>query len=99
MTVNDATARERGAACQSDAARWPMWQAVTTDLVYIRLHGHTRTYESGYSRAALENWARRVLAWRDEGRHVHTAHGRAPRDARRFLELVRAPDRRGRRAA
>lgn len=97
-------ARHRLASCQSDAATWPMWQAVTTDLVYIRLHGHTRTYVSGYSRAALEMWARRVRAWRDEGRDVHvffdnTALGRAPRDARRFLDMVRPAAERGRRAA
>ena len=97
-------ARHRLVACQSDAADWPMWDAVTTDLVYIRLHGHTRTYVSGYSRAALETWAQRVRAWRDEGRDVHvyfdnTAMGRAPRDARRFLELVRSSAQRARHAA
>ena len=26
----------------SDAPDWPLWDRVTTDLVYIRLHGHTR---------------------------------------------------------
>jgi uncharacterized protein YecE (DUF72 family) len=97
---DDDTARRladhRIAACQSDAAAWPMWRAVTTDLVYVRLHGHTRTYISGYSRASLESWARRVCGWRDEGRDVHvyfdnTAEGRAPRDAHRLMALVARP--------
>jgi len=34
------------AICMSDAADWPMWDRVTTDLVYIQLHGHTRKYAS-----------------------------------------------------
>jgi uncharacterized protein YecE (DUF72 family) len=42
------------AACQSDAADWPLWDAVTADLVYVRLHGHTVTYASGYSGRALQ---------------------------------------------
>lgn len=43
----------RLAVCQSDAAEWPLWDAITTDLVYVRLHGHTRTYVSSYGPAAL----------------------------------------------
>ena len=39
------------ASCQSDAADWPMWNAVTGDLAYVRLHGHTRKYASSYSAA------------------------------------------------
>src|SRR5438067_3381281 len=34
------------AVCLSDAPDWPMWDEVTTDLVYIRLTGHTRKYAS-----------------------------------------------------
>jgi uncharacterized protein YecE (DUF72 family) len=88
-----ALARHRIASCQSDAADWPMWDAVTTDLVYIRLHGHTRTYASGYSRASLERWAGRIGRWRAEGRDVqvyfdNTAMGHAPRDALRLLDLA-----------
>src|SRR5690606_21817587 len=53
----DCLARHRVAACQSDSADWPMWDAVTTDLVYVRLHGHTRSYASRYSTATLKRWA------------------------------------------
>jgi uncharacterized protein YecE (DUF72 family) len=45
----------------SDAPDWPMWDRVTTDLIYIRLHGHTRKYASSYSKPALKKWATRVL--------------------------------------
>ncbi len=77
----------------SDAADWPMWDMVTTDVVYIRLHGHTRTYASAYSTAALKRWARRAHGWLKERRDVHVyfdndAEGAAPRDALRLIELV-----------
>ena len=87
-------ARHRIAACQSDAADWPLWEAVTTDLVYIRLHGHTRTYASAYSTALLTRWAARIRAWRGEGRAVHVyfdndAEGAAPYDALRLMRLLK----------
>jgi uncharacterized protein YecE (DUF72 family) len=86
--------RGRGIAnCQSDAADWPLWDAVTTDLVYVRLHGHELTYASGYPEARLREWAHNVRQWNDEGRDVHVyfdndAYGEAPRNAERLIELV-----------
>ena len=82
------------AACISDAPDWPMWERVTTDLVYIRFHGHTRKYASSYSRLALRNWARRIRRWLGESRAVHVyfnndAEGAAPRNALMLLELLR----------
>ncbi|ROR34382.1 DUF72 domain-containing protein [Inmirania thermothiophila] len=71
----------------SDAGRWPRWDAVTTDLVYVRLHGRPRTYASAYGEAGLRPWAERISAWRAEGRDVfvyfdNDAAGAAPEDAR-----------------
>jgi len=76
----------RIAICQSDASDWPMWDAVSTDLVYIRLHGHTRTYISRYGRKGLASWTKRIRRWLREGRDVHCyfdndALGVAPGDA------------------
>ncbi|HZH99312.1 MAG TPA: DUF72 domain-containing protein [Fimbriimonadaceae bacterium] len=81
------------AVCMSDAAGWPMWQAVTTDLVYVRLHGHHYTYWSNYSEADLSWWADRVRLWLEEGREVHVyfdndANSHAPYNAERLLALV-----------
>lgn len=59
------------AVCLSDAPDFPMWRAVTTDLVYIRLHGHTRKYASSYRRATLRAWAHEIAGWLAEGRDVH----------------------------
>ena len=87
--------RDRDAAvCISDAADWPIWDEVTARIVYVRLHGHTRTYASAYSPPHLRRWARRARRWLDEGRDVHVyldndREGAAPRDAVRLLEQVR----------
>lgn len=86
-------ARHRIAVCQSDAGDWPRWDAVTTDLVYLRLHGRPRTYASAYGERALRAWARRIRRWLREHRAVHVyfdndARGAAPHDALRLLALL-----------
>jgi uncharacterized protein YecE (DUF72 family) len=86
----------RVAACQSDAADWPMWNdIVTTDLVYVRLHGHATTYCSSYSNHALHGWAERTRRWLSEGRAVHvyfdnTDLGHAPDNAATLTQLITA---------
>jgi uncharacterized protein YecE (DUF72 family) len=82
------------AVCMSDAPDWPMWEEVTTDLVYIRLHGHTRKYASNYSKPALRKWATRIRRWLQEDRAVHVyfdndAEGAAPRNSLTLLEMLR----------
>ncbi len=91
--VAAALGRHRVANCISDAADWPMWEAITTDLVYVRLHGHERTYASCYSEKQLRAWARLAQGWLDEGRAVHVyfdndAEGAAPSNALRLLALL-----------
>jgi uncharacterized protein YecE (DUF72 family) len=44
------------------AGKFPYFEDVTADFVYVRLHGDTRLYESGYSSEAIQRWARRVRA-------------------------------------
>jgi uncharacterized protein YecE (DUF72 family) len=91
--VAECLAAQRLAACISDAADWPRWDAVTTDLVYLRLHGHAATYASSYTDAELRGWAERARRWLAEDRDVHvyfdnTASGAAPADARRILRML-----------
>jgi len=81
------------AVCQSDAADWPLWDRVTTDVVYVRLHGHDVTYASRYSTDALRGWARKLRRWADEGRDVYVyfdndADCHAPFDALRLVALT-----------
>jgi uncharacterized protein YecE (DUF72 family) len=51
----------------ADTVAWPLLMDVTSDFVYCRLHGSEQLYVSGYSDAALDVWADRVVAW-SEGR-------------------------------
>ncbi len=46
--------------CVSDAADWPMWLTISSNLLYIRLHGHTHTYSSNYTTPQLKKWAERI---------------------------------------
>ncbi len=75
------------------AGRWPLLDAVTSDHVYVRLHGDTELYASGYTPEALDRWARRCREWADAGLDVfvyfdNDAKGFAPHDALSLLERV-----------
>lgn len=79
----------------SDAGKWPLWPAVTTDLAYVRLHGQERTYASAYGEDGLRPWADKVEDWRREGLEVHVYFDNdfdcaAPYDAFRLMEMVGA---------
>jgi len=49
------------------AGKWPFLEDVTSDFIYVRLHGGEELYVSGYSDAALNEWARKVRAWAKGG--------------------------------
>jgi hypothetical protein len=73
------------------AGKWPKMFHVTSDFVYVRLHGDVKIYTSGYSSRALAAWARRIRAWDAHGRDVYVYFDndvkvRAPFDA---LNLMR----------
>lgn len=57
------------------ARKWPYYEDVTADFIYIRLHGDAELYVSGYTDPALEGWAARIRAW---------SQGAEPDDARRI---------------
>ncbi len=77
-----------GCVVADTAGRWPMAamdRAETSDFVYVRLHGDTELYASGYGPDALATWAARCHEWA-ERRDVYVyfdndAKGRAPHDA------------------
>jgi len=79
--------------CHSDAASWPLWEAITSDMVYVRLHGKVVTYQSDYTDRELAGWAAKAIERKNEGRDVHIyfdndAQGHAPYNAIRLIELV-----------
>ena len=77
------------------AGRWPQMPDATSDFRYVRLHGETELYASGYTEESLERWAARCTSWADQGHDVfvyfdNDAKGHAPHDAVRLLELLGA---------
>ena len=62
------------------AGKFPYLEDVTADFVYVRLHGDTELYTSGYTPEALDRWAERVRAWRAGESPVgeHTVAAPAP---------------------
>jgi uncharacterized protein YecE (DUF72 family) len=66
------------------AGTFPYLEDVTAGFVYVRLHGDTELYTSGYATDALDRWAARIRAWRTGESLVgrHTVAPPAPRTAR-----------------
>ena len=54
------------------AGRWPYLEDMTSNFVYIRLHGDKELYRSGYGERALDRWCQRIRLW---------SQGKEPRDA------------------
>jgi uncharacterized protein YecE (DUF72 family) len=76
------------------AGKWPMVEQVTSDFMYVRLHGADELYVSGYTAEALDGWAAKMRGWRDEGLDVYVYFDNdvkvhAPYDA---LSLMRRLD-------
>ena len=81
-------AREHDIAvvCADTAGKWPMFEDVTADFAYVRLHGADELYVSGYDDKSLARWARKIRSWKcdtyvyfDNDVKVH-----APYDAERL---------------
>jgi uncharacterized protein YecE (DUF72 family) len=89
-----------GLVVADTAGRWPFLKDVTSDFVYVRLHGAEELYVSGYTEEQLEAWAAEVRGWMDGsatpdgvGRDVYVYFDNdvkvhAPFDAIRLLALV-----------
>ena len=81
----DLLTRHDVANVASDSPTWPLLDRRTTDAAYVRLHGHTELYASGYSGASLDRWADHCRSWAEHGPvYVYfdnDARGRAPHDA------------------
>ena len=75
---------------------WPCFEARTSDFRYVRLHGHTELYASGYASASLDRWADKLRGWQAGGEDCYVyfdndARGRAPHDAVALLDRLRVP--------
>ena len=45
------------------AGKWPALHDVSSDFVYLRLHGAEELYVSGYDPPAIATWAARIRTW------------------------------------
>ncbi len=82
-----------GCVIADTAGRWPEADVVTTDVVYVRLHGDQELYASGYTDAALDRWAERCREWAQDAEvYVYFDNdmkGYAPHDAMALLDRLR----------
>ena len=82
------------------AGKWPHQEDLTSDFVYIRLHGSRELYASGYTPEELDAWAERIRGWTSgagtpdgDPRDAYVyfdndARGHAPHDALALSALV-----------
>lgn len=82
-----------GFVVADSAGRFPMADPVTAPFVYVRLHGSTELYVSGYTDEELRHWAGRVEQWAAAGLDVYVyfdndAKVHAPHDAMRLRALL-----------
>lgn len=73
--------------------KWPIFTEITTDLMYVRLHGHDQLYVSGYSDHELNEWAAKIRSWIERGCDVYVyfdndAKVHAPFDAMSLMERL-----------
>ncbi|GHD40765.1 DUF72 domain-containing protein [Mycetocola manganoxydans] len=92
--------QDAGIVVADSAGHFPQMFDVTSDFVYVRLHGAQELYVSGYPEELLQQWANRVDGWltgatTPDGRprdvYVYCDNDvkvRAPYDAMRLRELL-----------
>lgn len=73
--------------------RFARLDAVTSDFVYVRLHGPGALYDSAYPPEDLDLWAGSLREYRDAGRDAYVyfdndGHAHAPRDAQELLRRL-----------
>jgi uncharacterized protein YecE (DUF72 family) len=70
-----------GLVVADTAGKWPFMEDVTSDFVYVRLHGDEELYVSGYTPEALASWTKKIAAWAAgrEARGVKRIAGVAPK--------------------
>lgn len=93
--------RDHGIAlCFSDHRDAPAPWEVTAEHVYIRGHGPTGQYRGRYPARTLERWAEDIARWKRKRLQVYCYFDNdqktaAPKDAQRFIDLMRSLPRRG----
>jgi uncharacterized protein YecE (DUF72 family) len=73
--------------------RWPYGEFVTAKDIYIRFHGPDGSYASSYPDKVLKQYAKKILAWKEEGHHIwiyfnNDGNGYAIDNARTLITLT-----------
>ena len=92
-STNEMLAKHNAAFCIYDFAGRQSSKMVTSDLVYVRLHGPEAAYAGQYNTETLAEWAEDFLSWRRQGKQIYCYFdndeaGYAAQDALRLKETV-----------
>ena len=73
--------------------RFPYYETVTADFVYLRFHGPRQLYASDYSESDLKLYAEKILRWMNEGKEIwaffnNDYYGFAVKNAEELRESV-----------
>ena len=92
-SVHQILEKQNLAYCIFDLAGTHSPIEVTADFAYVRLHGPGGKYQGSYSDTVLEQWAKRIQAWRVKLRAIfvyfdNDEAGYAAKDALRLKSMV-----------
>ncbi len=79
--------------CISDTPCYPYAEVVTSDFVYVRLHGHEQLYASKYRDQQLLEWGEKIRHWNKKALDVYVyfdndANAYAVENALKLKELL-----------
>jgi len=68
-------------------------EVVTSDFVYIRLHGPGKKYQGSYTTETLKKWAKKIEVWRKERKDVYVyfdndQNGYAAFNAEKLIRII-----------
>lgn len=91
--VFNALSEHKTAFCIYELAGHVSPLEVTTDFVYIRLHGPDGAYEGSYSTRTLKDWAGNISDWTEDGKTVYCyfdndQNGFATKNALKLREIL-----------
>ncbi len=69
------------------AGKYPTTEDVTSEFLYLRLHGARKLYQSGYTNKEIAAWSEKIKLW---------SEGKEPPDARTIVENAKKPPKSGR---